>query len=384
MGFISRLVLQELIEKLKVPFFSIKLAPDSLRRDWIESISAVIESGVFVNGESVTNFENEFAEILNCSHAIGVSNGLDGLVVALMALKIGEGDFVAVPAHTFIATWTAVLRVGATPIGIDVDKYGLLDIECLRINQNKFKAVIPVHMHGSMVDMKRLLEFTNERKMYVIEDASQAHFASLDSKMSGTWGDVGVFSLYPTKNLGALGDAGVVVTNNSDLAATMRSLINYGSKFNDKYNHEILGFNNRLDAMQAAVLSKNLKFHGLWTERRREIAAKYYKSLGENNISFITENIEESVFHHFPILVENRDRLRSKLLNSGIGTEIHYPYPAALEVSKLLCENYVGFSNAEKISNKSLSLPISQWHSDSQIEFVIDTLKKLFSEISYI
>ena len=257
----------------EIPFFSFAQAPQELKTEWLCAISDVVKSGNFINGHYVNKFEKEWALAVGSKFAIGVSNGLDGLVLALTALGIGKGDLVAVPAHTFFATWIAVLRTGATPVGIDVDGNGLLDLEILFSLKMKIKAVIPVHMHGAMVNMLKLCSWAKAQGVFVVEDASQSHQAQIDEKFSGNWGDVGVFSLYPSKNFGALGDAGVIVTSNETIAITIRKLANYGSDVANKYKHQLVGYNNRLDSIQAAILSVNLKYLKEWNNTRINLAA---------------------------------------------------------------------------------------------------------------
>jgi len=357
-----------------IPFFSFKEAPKSLKKSWVKAIGATIDSGVFINGPDVTTFENQFAQKINSKFAIGTSNGFDGLVVALQALGIGAGSKVAVPAHTFIATWTAVLAVGATPVGVDVNKFGLLDIDAFRSIAPDVDAVIPVHLHGAMVDMHQLLEITGELGIQVIEDASQAHLGKDATGYAGTRSDVGVFSLYPTKNLGALGDAGVITTQDPELNSKIRSLINYGSEVHNKYEYERIGSNKRLDEIQASVLLVNLEKLEVWNNRRIQLAKIYFDQLQELPIEFMHKDIN-SIFHHFCIQLDNRDLLRAKLKAAGVGTEIHYPRTAAHQISKLQGTKKGEFPFAEKISSKIVSLPMSPWHTEKQIYKVAELIK---------
>ena len=360
----------------EIPFFTFGQAPNGLKRSWVKAIRATIESGIFINGPEVTSFENKFAQEIKSNFAIGTSNGFDGLVVALQALGIGAGSRVAVPAHTFIATWTAVLAVGATPVGVDVDENGLLDLQAFRYVASKVDAVIPVHLHGAMVNMKQMQEIAKEFGIKVIEDASQAHLAKNASGHAGTQSDVGVFSLYPTKNLGALGDAGIITTQNPELDSKIRSLINYGSEVNNKYEYERIGSNKRLDEIQASVLLINLDQVEKWNNRRIELANIYFEQLQGLPIEFMHRNVY-SIFHHFCIQLENRDRIRLRLKEAGVGTEIHYPRTAAHQISKLIGANKGEFPNAERISARILSLPISPWHTEKQIYKVTEIIKSI-------
>ena len=359
-----------------IPFFSFNAAPKSLKKSWVKAIRATIDSGVFINGPDVTAFENEFARKINSNFAIGTSNGFDGLVVALRALGIGAGSKVAVPAHTFIATWTAVLAAGATPVGIDVNNFGLMDVNALRRVASDVDAVIPVHLHGAMVDMRRLQEIAREFGIKVIEDASQAHLGKDAYGYAGTQSDIGVFSLYPTKNLGALGDAGVITTQDPELDSTIRSLINYGSEVNNKYEYERIGSNKRLDEIQASVLLLNLEKLEEWNTRRIELANTYFDQLDGLPVEFMHKGVD-SIFHHFCIRVDNRDLVRTKLKEAGVGTEIHYPKTAAHQISKLQGTRMGEFPNAVKISSQILSLPMSPWHTEKQVYKVTESIKSI-------
>lgn len=358
----------------EVDFFSFKDAPESLRREWRNAANVVIESGNFIGGPVVEQFEAEWAKYLGVNHAIGVGNGYDALVVGLKILGLGEGDLVAVPSHTFVATWLAVGAVGATPIGIDCDASGLMDLNVLAEHKSNFSAVIPVHMHGQMVDMPRLVEWATRKEVKVIEDCAQAHGAQINGKSAGTWGNFGAFSFYPTKNLGALGDAGSLVTNDEGLASKARSYVNYGSVPGNKYKYQFHGINSRLDPVQAALLSVSLKYLDLWNARRREIAATYSHTLKEAGIKTLPM-VGNPVFHHYIILSENRDETRKLLEEAGIKTEIHYPETAEESFNKFLLSGAEKVeTNASRLAKKTLSIPISPWMSDAVVERVTKVL----------
>lgn len=359
----------------RVEFFSFKDAPESLKEEWKVATKEVIDSGQFIGGPYVNKFETEWASYLGASHVIGVGNGYDAIVVALKILGIGEGDLVAVPNHTFVATWLAVGAVGATPIGIDCDSSGLLDLNLLESGDLKISAVIPVHMHGQMVDMPRLMGWARANNVKVIEDCAQAHGARSGDKLAGTWGDFGAFSFYPTKNLGALGDAGALVTNNESLASDTRSYVNYGSVPGNKYEYQFNGINSRLDPMQAAILSVNLQYLDSWNGRRKDIAARYIDSLKPLGIRTLPIK-SDSVFHHFIVESENRDLTRKLLAAAGIMTEIHYPESAQVSFQKFDSAHVNSAKSfASKLSKKTLSLPISPWMNDEIVDKVIETLK---------
>lgn len=360
----------------KVPFFSFELVPSDHKNQWKNAIARAIDAGRFVGGDLVSEFEHNWGLAINAKYSIGVGNGFDGLVIALKALGVGPGDRVAVPAHTFIATWNAVSAVGATPVGVDVDNSGLLDLNELKKISN-LKCVIPVHMHGAMVDMAKLTDWTSVNSIRVIEDASQAHFAKSQYGYAGTLGDIGVFSMYPTKNLGALGDAGIVVTDNVSIEKFIRTFANYGASREDKYFHNVFGVNSRLDTIQAAVLLVNLTKSQSWTEHRKHLAKIYLENIKNNDsVRFMYSNPEISVWHHFPILTDRRSLLIEHLQQNNIGSEIHYPNLAGHEFSRMMGQNSVNYPIGESISKSILSLPISQWHTEADILYVSEVVNE--------
>ena len=352
-----------------IAYFSFDRVPFYIKKSWVKSFKKVINNGEFIGGKYVDEFELNFAEYLNVKHVIGVGNGYDALEISLRALDIKEGDYVAVPAHTFIATWLAVQAVGATPVGIDCDANGLMDLNELEISTYNFKAVIPVHMHGRMVNMKRLLDWATLKNVKIIEDCAQSHGAEHLHIKSGAWGEFGAFSFYPTKNLGALGDAGAISTNSDELAAKVRMIANYGSDKKNKYKYICLGVNSRLDSVQAGILSVNLKKLDLWNNRRRNIAEKYLQ-----NVDGLRNNLiksEDSVWHHFTILVKNREQVMKLFNENKIGTEIHYPELASDIYSKLTNNVLGNFPNARYFVSHVLSIPIYPWLNKKAIRRVI-------------
>ena len=356
---------------MNVPFFDFNLAPDQLKDDWKNALAHGFESFDFILGPSVSNFESAWANFIGTQFSIGVGNGFDGLVLALKSLELPIGFTVAVPAHTFIASWSAVHFAGGIPIGVDVNSEGLLDLDQLENLVDIPDVVMPVHMHGRMVDMARLCEWAKRNKVVVIEDASQAHGAALSSISAGAWGDISVFSLYPSKNLGAFGDAGVICTSFAEIARNVRLLRNYGASEENKYIHQILGMNSRLDTLQAEILLVNLTHLPHWNERRREIAGIYLEKLKPNSQMVLPRRGgDEMVWHHFAIRHERRDELQLYLTNRGIQTQIHYPQSAGKEFTSLSGLSH-SYKIAEVIARETLSLPISPWHTNSHIEAVI-------------
>ena len=362
---------------MEVDFFSFNYCPEALRHEWMNSLRKTIDDGIFIGGQTVLNFEKAWADFTESRYAIGVSNGLDGLVLALRSLNLKNGDNVAVPAHTFIATWNAIISVGATPIGVDVDKNGLLDLEEFSKIYEEVQAIIPVHMHGATVNMKALSDICQRRAdkpIHIIEDASQAHGALLpDGNQIGRFSDLVVYSLYPTKNLGGLGDAGVITTNRKELNDRIRSLSNYGQTKGNKYLHSELGYNNRLDPIHASVLSHNLTRLTEWNNNRRELGNLYISELVDS-IEILQLDRQDSVRHHFCVLTPDRDNLQRYLLDRGIKTEIHYPRVAGIEANHFL-GRVSKFPNSEKIANETLSLPLSQWHNLDQVQYVASQVK---------
>jgi dTDP-4-amino-4,6-dideoxygalactose transaminase len=365
---------------MSIPFFSFSQAPEILKSQWKDALSKVIAKGRFIQGDEVHAFQENWALTIGSNFAIGTSNGQDGLILALRALGISSGDNVVVPAHSFIATHNAVLALGANIISVDVNEEGLIDIEALESLSEEIVAIIVVHMHGQVCDMKTITKWTQEKKIKLIEDCSQAHLSTTAGRYAGTWGDVGVFSLYPTKNLGALGDAGVIVTNDVNLAEKLFKLANYGSSSKDKYFHSEFGLNHRLDEIQASILNVNLQYLEIWNKRRIEISEKYMLGLDANSLQFLQKSTVGNVRHHFCILVSDRDIFRIKLENVGIGTEVHYPCLASHEVEQFLGLKLGNYPNALRISKQTLSLPISPWMTDEEVYRVIDSVNKLRSK----
>lgn len=288
------------------------------------AVLRVCRSQRYVGGEEVAAFEREFAALLGAEHAIGVANGTDALELALRALGVGAGDEVLVPANTFIATAEAVSAAGAVPRFVDVvADTGLIDLADAAARATPAtRAVIPVHLYGRMVDMAAVLAFAEERGLVVVEDAAQAHGARRDGRSAGTTGHAGCFSFYPGKNLGAVGDAGAVVTGDDELAGRIRLLRDHGRASRDE--HTVIGRNSRLDPLQAAVLSVKLPHLRRWTEARRESAEGLRARLDPALLDRAGDVPEAEVHHLFPVLVDRRDELAAHLAEQGIASGVHY------------------------------------------------------------
>jgi len=371
---------------MHVPFFDIGAQVAGYREALHVKLDAAIDSGQFIGGELVSEFENSFAGYLGVRNCVGVGNGLDALRLCLEVSGIGPGDEVIIPAFTFYATWLAVIQLGAIPVPVDVDlKSANLDVLLVEeaITPNT-KAIIAVHLYGWPANMLALDTIAKKHGVLLFEDAAQSHGAMHRNKMSGSWGSMAAFSFYPTKNLGALGDAGCVTTNNDSLASAVRSRRSYGQG-TSKYDHISTGWNTRLDSLQAGILSYHLTRLDEWTESRRRIAATYRSAIDNNGlISLGPDSIHESVWHHFVIRVSSRGQAQDWFASKGINTDIHYPYAAyGLEpVKPFLQEIYheTKFAASDDLAKSVLSLPIGPWMTEEQVKAVADVLNKIPDE----
>lgn len=341
------------------------------------AIKRVLHSGWYIAGNELKAFEAEFAAFLGAGQAIGVGNGTDALLLALRACGVGPGDSVLTVSHTAVATVAAIEMAGATPILADIDPESYtLDIAALRRSLDTFdtraiKAIIPVHLYGHPVDMPALMELAGEHGWRVIEDCAQSHGATVHGRMTGTWGDAAAFSFYPTKNLGALGDGGAVVTGDDSIAARLRLLREYG--WRERYVSEIPGINTRLDELQAAILRVKLRHLAEDNARRRAIAATYSAGLAGSGLGLpaVSAGVEH-VFHQYVVRTSERDHLRAALRERGVGTLIHYPMavheqPAYAGRIRCLGDMQV----TEAAVRQVLSLPIHPYLTDAQVAQVI-------------
>lgn len=341
-----------------------------------EAFAHFVRNGRYLLGPELAAFEREFSCFCGGGTALGVANGLDALRLALMALDIGSGDKVIVPAHTFIATWLAVSAVGATPVAVDVCPCtGNMDPEHLEAAiDSQTKAIMPVHLHGILADMPAIMTIAQKHGLAVIEDAAQAHGASMNGVRAGLFGDIAGFSFYPGKNLGALGDGGAVLTQHPELAERMAKLRNYGSVM--KYVHEEKGLNARLDELQAALLRIKLPDLDAINVQRRAQAARYHAGLsGISGLDLLhPQQKQEPVWHLYVIRIENRIALQRWLKEQGIETGIHYPMPpyrqAAYGEFAAAC-----FPIADQFATRCLSLPIGPHLTFEQVDFVIEQIR---------
>ncbi|MEH2957564.1 DegT/DnrJ/EryC1/StrS family aminotransferase [Candidatus Merdisoma sp. JLR.KK006] len=347
------------------------------QNEYEEAALRAMRSGWYILGNELEKFEADFAAFHGMDCCVGVGNGLDALRLALEAMEIGKGDEVIVQANTYIATALAVSETGAVPVFVDADVFFGIDSNLLeKAITCKTKAIMAVHLYGQPCEMDKILAIAKEHNLYVIEDCAQAHGAVYKGKLTGTFGDAGCFSFYPTKPVGALGDAGAVLTNDNVLAERIKMLRNYGSRV--KYQHEILGLNSRMDEIQAAVLGVALKYVNEGNSERRKIAAAYLEGIHNTNIVLPKIKPEaEHVFHIFPILCEERNRLYNFLEKNGIYTQIHYPVPCHLAK----CYQELGYqagdiSTAEHYASSELSLPIYVGITKEEVSYVIDKINQ--------
>jgi len=344
---------------LKVSFLDLHAGYFELKEELDAAYHRVMSSGWYILGEEVEKFESDFAEYCGAKQCVGVSNGLDALRLILEAYGIGEGDEVIVPSYTFIATWLAVSQVGAVPIQVepDINNYNIDPALIASVITNKTKAIIPVHLYGQPADMNAIMKIAEKYNLLVIEDAAQAHGAKYKDRRVGSIGHAAAFSFYPGKNLGAFGDGGAVITNDSTVADRIKILRNYGSR--KKYENELKGYNTRLDTLQAAFLSIKLKYLDEWNAKRSAIAECYQINLSDHNLSF-SKTIEgnTSVWHLFIIRTNHRDELQYHLSTEGIETMVHYPLPPYLSKAYKGDARWEDMPLAKELANTALSLPI--------------------------
>ena len=365
------------MHELKVPFLDVVAAYRELEVEIQGSIRRVLESGQYILGPEVEAFEAEFADYCDAQHCVGVASGLDALCLALKALGVGPGDEVIVPSNTFIATWLAVSHVGGTPVPVDPDEKTFnIDAAGIAVAiTDRTKAIVPVHLYGQPADLDPILNLAKRSGLSVVEDAAQAHGARYKGRRIGAHGDVVTWSFYPGKNLGAMGDGGAVTTNNPDLAERIRSLRNYGSR--KKYVNDEIGFNSRLDPIQAAILRAKLTHLDEWNIRRRRVAARYYDGL-TNTASILprVSDCTEPVWHLFVVRNTQRDNVIQVLSRSGVATLVHYPVPPHMQGAySHLRFNSESFPVAARLANEVLSLPIGPHLDDASICCVINALR---------
>ena len=377
--------------KTKVPFFDLSAQFKSIEDEIKSALDEVFQSQQFIMGSQVQALEKTIAQYCKTRYAIGVASGSDALLLSLMALGIGAGDEILLPPFTFFATAGSVSRLGAIPVFVDIDPE-TYNIDPLKIEEkitSRTKAMIPVHLFGQCADMDPLLKIAKEKKLYIIEDAAQAlgaeykPVAESEGRQAGQMGDLGCFSFYPTKNLGAFGDAGMVMTQNPGLAEKVRLLRVHGSQ--PKYFHKTIGINSRLDTIQAAILLVKFKFLEKWTTERQK-KAKRYQLLFQDLLSSVKglklptiQYQNRHIFHQYVIRVPQRDRLRQFLTEEGIGTDIYYPVPLHLQECYSFLKYRKGdLPNSEKASEEVLALPIYPELTEDQQTLVVERIRAFY------
>ena len=358
---------------MKVPFLDLKAHHAPLTEEFERAIREVIESSAFAGGPFVERFEEEFASFCGSSYAIGVGNGTDALWLALLALGIGEGDEVITVPNTFIATAEAITYCKARPVFVDVDPdtFTMNPAELEKSLTKKTKAIIPVHLFGQPADMDSILEFARANGLFVVEDAAQAHGAQYKGQKAGTMGDGGCFSFYPGKNLGAFGEAGAVVTNDPELRKQIQMLRDHGQS--RKYYHSTMGWNCRMDGIQAAILSIKLSHLDKANSLRRKHALEYNQAFAgiDEVLTPFEAKYARHVYHVYAVRVQERDAVLRHLQEKGVGCAVHYPVPVHLqEAGRNLGYTKGAFPIAEKLADEFLSLPMFPELTEEQIEYV--------------
>jgi dTDP-4-amino-4,6-dideoxygalactose transaminase len=351
---------------------------EQIRSEMHQAFSDVYDSYWYVMGEKLQTFEASYAKYNQTKYCVGVSNGLDALILALQALNIGKGDEVIVPSNTYIASVIAITTVGATPVFVEprIDTYNINPELIEQKITKRTKAIMPVHLYGQACEMDYIMKLAEAYDLYVVEDNAQAHGSSYNGKLTGSFGHANGVSFYPGKNLGALGDAGAVTTNKEEIAEKIKALRNYGS--HKKYHNDYVGLNRRLDELQAALLSVKLQYLNDWTQERKEIAETYNECLvGSNLILPKLASNADHVYHLYVVRTSKREELQEHLNNKGVGTLIHYPIPPHLQKAyKYLGYKKGDFPIAEELANTSISLPLWVGMDKNQLETVSDLIAK--------
>lgn len=358
-----------------IPFFDYRRQLKTIRREIDQAIKRVLNSGQLILGGEVKKFENNFAKYIGVKFGVGVNSGTDALKIALSALAVGRGDEVITVSNTAVASVSVIREVGARPKLVDVkEDYTMDETKIAAAVTKNTKAIIIVHLYGQPANMPAILKIAKTYGLKVIEDCCQAHGAKINGRRVGAFGDVSCFSFYPTKNLGAYGDGGIILTNGKNLAATCRALRMYGMK--NGYCSEIEGFNSRLDEMQAGVLNVKLKYLSQWNARRQTVAKRYLKNIKNKKI-ILPPQIKNfsSCFHLFVIRTENRRKLEAYLKRAGIGYGIHYPKPIHEQTAyKFLGYKTGSLPKTEQNAKQILSLPIFPELTDKKIKYIVDKL----------
>ena len=344
-------------------------------KEFRKTFDKVLNSGWFILGQEVEAFEKEFADYNKVDFCTGVASGLDALTLSIMALDMEKGSEIIVPSNTYIATILSILNAGCKPILVepDIETYNINPSNIESVLTKNTKAVMVVHLYGKVCNIDPIIDICRKNKLFLFEDCAQAHGAEYNGKKAGSFGDMAGFSFYPTKNLGALGDGGAILTNNSGYKTKLSMLRNYGS--GKKYYNEYIGLNSRLDEMQAAFLRVKLKSLNKINDHKRKLATIYLDELKEDYILPVVDDNYKDVYHIFNIRHPKRDKLRDYLLKQGIKTEVHYPVP--LHKQKALSFlSHLKFPISEEIHKTTISLPVSIFHTEEDIFRVVEVLNK--------
>jgi dTDP-4-amino-4,6-dideoxygalactose transaminase len=363
---------------MNVPMTDIQIQYQKHKAEFDAAIHRVLDSGYYILGKEVTDLENAIAKYLDVKYAVGCASGTDALQIALMALDIKPGDEVITTPFTFVATAETIVLLRATPVYVDIDErtYNIDPAKIEAAITPKTKAIIPVHLYGQAAEMDPIMQIALKHKLAVIEDNAQGIGATYKGKKVGGIGDIGTISFFPSKNLGAFGDAGMMVTNSEELCKKMRMICNHGS--NVRYHHEILGVNSRLDALQAAILNVKLQYLDEWNNGRRKVVARYNTLLqGTAVVTPYVEPYNQHIYHQYTLRAQNRDGLGEALKTKGIPWAIHYPIPLHLQpaFAHLTCEKGA-CPVAEKVSEEVISLPIHSELTDEQLVYMTDTIRE--------
>jgi dTDP-4-amino-4,6-dideoxygalactose transaminase len=369
---------------MNIPFLSFEATNEAIREKMLEAYTHVFDKAWYILGERVTAFEEQYAAFNGVAHCIGLSNGLDALHLSLKALGIGPGDEVIVPSNTYIATVLAISYVGAIPVFAEPESttFNIDPVAVEAAITSRTKAIMPVHLYGQCCRMEQIMSIAKKNKLYVIEDNAQAQGAACNDRLAGAFGDINGTSFYPGKNLGALGDAGAITTNDAELARKVKVLRNYGSQ--KKYFNEVIGHNMRLDELQAAFLEVKLPFLKSWTKQRQQIAAWYDEALahvGDLVLPGIAPGCTH-VYHLYVIRTKFRDQLQMHLNEQGIGTLIHYPIPPHMQDAyKHLCFKKGDFPVAEQMADTCLSIPLWPGMTQDQVRQVAEVMQRFFKTL---
>lgn len=365
---------------MKVKFVDMERMHGPLRERIMGEIEDIVDKGSFILGDRVSGFENKFAEYCGTKYAIGVGSGSDALELILRGYDIGEGDEVIVPANTFTASANAVVLTGARPVFVDMDNYYNIDVSQVeKVITNKTKAIMPVHLYGNIASMDRINAIAKNRGLKVIEDSAQAHGALYGDRKAGSLGDAAGFSFYPSKNLGAFGDGGIITTDDGVLDKKIRAIRSWGEE--EKYHHTVIGKNSRLDALQAAVLGIKLDSLDEWNESRRKSASKLNELLRDYVEVPNSDNNGMPVHHVYVVKTPDRDGLKEHLESKGIQCGIHYPFPLHLQPAFSFLNHKEGdFPKAERAAKEMVSLPMFPFMKDDEINYIADSVKSFFKK----